>query len=107
MNVGNDLKRVCGVSSHCVGVGERIVRGAPPTTRPKARSKTNLVWNRDQRLGLQGGEGIGLQDCEDIASGGICGVIVGDDAIADDVEIFIRGLVKESMHHDPGFGGIR
>jgi hypothetical protein len=78
-----------------VGVGERIVIGASTAARPN----TDLVGDGDRRRSLQGGKGI--------ASGGVCRVVGGGSTLADDVEIFSRGVEKKTMHHDPGFGGIR
>jgi hypothetical protein len=85
-----------------VGIGERIVIGAPTATRPKVPTPPfpiDIVGAGDRRRGLQGGEGI--------ASGGVRRVVGGDDALADDVKVFSGGLVKKTMHHDTGFGGIR
>jgi hypothetical protein len=67
-------------------VGERILNGAQPATRPKAGTPPiNVVGVVDRRLGLQGNEGICI--------GRVRPVLGGADALPDDAVIFSGGLV--------------
>lgn len=78
-----------------ISQGHGIVARAPPAARPDA----DLVGDRDRDLGLQRGEGM--------TSCGVRRVVGGDGTLADDFEVFSRGVVEESMHDDSSVGGIR